>query len=62
MPVVRDYKELVRYGWPTWPGRKEFNWGLMIGIVFFLLFWVSIIWFVFQLIFERNQIKFFKRV
>ncbi len=49
MHVERDYKKPVRYGWPTWPGWKEFNWGLAIGIVLCLLFWVGIIWFAFKL-------------
>ncbi len=38
MHVERDYKKPVHHGWPTWPSRKEFNWGLAIVIVFGLLF------------------------
>ena len=38
-----------RHGWPAWPNLKEFNWGLVLGILFCLLLWVGIIWFVCKL-------------
>ena len=40
-----SYNMPVRHGWPAWPNRKQFNWGLLLGILLSLLFWAGIIWF-----------------